>query len=184
MDQIATWISRCFGAALLFLSGFVALETVLRKLLNMSLQGADELGGYVLAFGASAAFVVALIDRAHVRIDVLHQKLPQRVQAWIDFAAVLSLGLLGGFFLYIGWFVIQDTLVYGSTAATPWATPLIYPQLAWYLGLALFALCSFWLSFRAFYLVMEGRIGDVMREFNPRSAEEELAEELDQLSGR
>ncbi|MEZ5722314.1 MAG: TRAP transporter small permease subunit [Paracoccaceae bacterium] len=74
MDRIATWISRLFGVALLFLSGFVALETMMRKLFNTSLQGADELGGYVLAFGASAAFVVALIDRAHVRIDVLHQR--------------------------------------------------------------------------------------------------------------
>lgn len=184
MDRIATWISRLFGVALLFLSGFVALETVLRKTLNTSLQGADELGGYVLAFGASAAFVVALIDRAHVRIDVVHQKFPLRVQAWIDFAAILSLGLLGAFFLYVGWFVIEDTIAYGSTAATPWATPLIYPQAAWYAGLAFFALCSFWLSFRALRLVLAGRIADMAREFNPKSPEEELAEELDQLSVR
>lgn len=184
MERIAQWISRLFGVALLFLSGFVALETVLRKVFNTSLQGADELGGYVLAFGASAAFVVALIDRAHVRIDVVHQKFPLRLQAWIDFAAVLSLGLLGVFFLYIGWFVINDTVAYKSTAATPWRTPLIYPQTAWYIGLALFALCSFWLSFRALRLVLAGRIEDVTREFNPKTPEEELAEELDQLSVR
>lgn len=184
MERIAQFISRLFGVALLFLSGFVALETVLRKVFNTSLQGADELGGYVLAFGASAAFVVALIDRAHVRIDIVHQKFPLRVQAWIDFAAVLSLGVLGVFFLYIGWFVIGDTIAYKSTAATPWRTPLIYPQSAWYAGLAFFAFCSFWLSFRALRLVIAGRILDVTREFNPKTAEEELAEELDQLSTR
>jgi len=184
MDHIATWISRLFGAALLFLSGFVALETLLRKLFNTSLQGADELGGYVLAFGASAAFVVALIDRAHVRIDIVHQRLPKRVQAWIDFAAVLSLGLLGAFFLYIGWFVIADTLAYRSTAATPWRTPLIYPQSAWYAGLAFFALVSFLLSLRALRLVLAGRIDQVTREFSPKSAKDELAEELNQLADR
>ncbi|MBC57564.1 MAG: hypothetical protein CL814_11610 [Confluentimicrobium sp.] len=184
MEKIATWISRLFGIALLFLSGFVALETLLRKVFNTSLQGADELGGYVLAFGASAAFVVALIDRAHVRIDILLQRFPKRVQAWIDFAAVLSLGLLGLFFLYIGWFVIQDTIAYKSTAATPWRTPLIYPQAAWYAGLALFAFTSFWLSFRALWLVLHGRIDEVTREFSPKSAAEELAEELDQLASR
>ncbi len=184
MDRIATWISRLFGAALLFLSGFVALETVLRKVFNTSLQGADELGGYVLAFGASAAFVVALIDRAHVRIDVLHQRFPVKVRAWIDFAAVLSLGILGVFFLYIGWFVIIDTISYKSTAATPWRTPLIYPQAAWYAGLAFFAAVSLWLSGRALRLVLAGRIDQVAKEFSPKTAEEELAEELDHLSAR
>ncbi len=184
MNAVATWISRLFGAALLFLSGFVALETLLRKVFNTSLQGADELGGYVLAFGASAAFVVALIDRAHVRIDVLHQRLPVAPRAWIDFAAVLSLGVLGLFFLYIGWFVVTDTIAYGSTAATPWRTPLIYPQGAWYAGLAVFAIASFWLSARALRLVVTGRIDQVAREFAPCSAAEELAEELDRLSRR
>lgn len=184
MDRIATWISRLFGVALLFLSGFVALETMMRKLFNTSLQGADELGGYVLAFGASAAFVVALIDRAHVRIDVLHQRFPRRLRAWIDFAAVLSLGGLGLFFLYIGWFVIRDTLAYGSTAATPWQTPLIYPQSAWYTGLAFFALVSLGLSVRALGLVLRGRIDEVAQEFAPKSAEDELAEELHNLKDR
>lgn len=184
MDSIATWISRLFGLALLFLSGFVALETVMRKAFNTSLQGADELGGYVLAFGASAAFVVALIDRAHVRIDVLLQRFPKRVQAWIDFAAVLSLGVLGLFFLYIGWFVIEDTIAYKSTAATPWRTPLIYPQSAWYAGLAVFAFASFWLSFRALRLVVQGRIDEVTQEFSPKSAADELSEELEQLADR
>lgn len=184
MNLIATWISRLFGASLLFLSGFVALETILRKAFNTSLQGADELGGYVLAFGASAAFVVALIDRAHVRIDVLHQRFPVQIRAWIDFAAVLSLGILGLFFLYIGWFVIEDTIAYKSTAATPWRTPLIYPQAAWYVGMVLFALVSLWLSARALRLVLAGRIDQVAKEFSPKTAKEELAEELGQLAVR
>ncbi|MBE3637574.1 TRAP transporter small permease subunit [Mangrovicoccus algicola] len=184
MDRLATWISRLFGAALLFLSGFVALETVLRKAFNTSLQGADELGGYILAFGAAAAFTVALIDRAHVRIDVLHRRFALSVQAWIDLASVLSLGLLGLFFLYVGWGVIADTIAYKSTAATPWRTPLIWPQAAWYGALALFAVAALWLSLRALMLVARGRIRQVAAEFNPKSAEEELSEELDQLHAR
>ena len=184
MDRLALWISRLFGAALLFLSGFVTLETFLRKVFNTSLQGADELGGYILAFGSAAAFTVALIDRAHVRIDVLHSRFPQRVQAWIDFASVLSLGLLGAFFLYVGWFVIEDTMAYQSTAATPWRTPLIWPQSVWYGALLLFAVASFWLSGRALWLMLLGRGAQVTAEFSPKSAGDELAEELEQLHSR
>ena len=41
----------------------VAVETVMRKVFNVSLQGADELGGYALAVGATIAFSMALLGR-------------------------------------------------------------------------------------------------------------------------
>lgn len=184
MDRLATYISRIFGWSLLFLSGFVALETVMRKLFNTSLQGADELGGYVLAFGSSLAFVVTLIERAHIRIDLLHHRLSLRAQATLDWLAALSMAALGVFILYVGWFVIADTLAYGSTAATPWATPLIWPQGLWYGALAIFSLAAIGLAVRATWLFATGRFGKLADEFNPKGAAEELAEELDQRRQR
>ena len=184
MEHLAKWISRLFGSALLFLSAFVALETVLRKVFNTSLQGADELGGYILALGASLAFIVAMIDRAHIRIDVLHARFPVTLQAVIDWLSVISLGVLGLFFLYVGWFVIADTMEYQSTAATPWRTPLIWPQSAWYTGLVVFALCSFVLAARATRLFLSGRHQQLADEFNPITAEDELTEELEQMKDR
>lgn len=178
MDRLATFISRIFGASLLFLSGFVALETVLRKVANTSLQGADELGGYVLAFGSSLAFIVTLVERAHIRIDILHRKFPTKLQAVIDWLAAVSMALLGVFLLYVGWFVVRDTLSYGSTAPTPWATPLIWPQAAWYGALAVFSLAAIGMSFRASWLLAQRRFTDLANEFNPKGAADELAEEL------
>lgn len=178
MNRLATLVSRLFGWSLLFLSGFVALETVLRKLFNMSLQGADELGGYILALGSSLAFVVTLIDRAHIRIDILHARLSTSAQAVLDWLAAVSLALLGAFLLYVGWFVIRDTLSYGSTAPTPWATPLIWPQSAWYAALSLFSLVAIGLAGRATWLFARRRFRDLANEFNPKGAAEELAEEL------
>ena len=177
MEVIATWISRLFGWSLLFLSAFVALETVMRKVFNTSLQGADELGGYVLAFGSSLAFVVTLAERAHIRIDVLHRKFPVFVQSLIDWLAALSMAVLGCFLLYVGWFVLKDTLAYGSTAATPWATPLIWPQTAWYGALAIF-------SISAIALFFTGDHRTLAAEFNPKGAADELVEELQELAKR
>ena len=184
MDRLATLISRIFGWSLLFLSGFVALETILRKLFNTSLQGADELGGYVLAFGSSLAFVVTLVERAHIRIDILHGRFPVAVQAALDWLAALSMAALGVFLLYVGWFVISDTLSYGSTAATPWATPLIWPQSLWYGALAVFSLAAIGLSVRATWLFATGRFRALADEFNPKGAAEELAEEIEQRRRR
>ncbi|MEQ9123044.1 MAG: TRAP transporter small permease [Alphaproteobacteria bacterium] len=178
MDRLVTLISRLFGWSLLLLSAFVGLETMLRKVFNTSLQGADELGGYVLAVGSSLAFIVALAERAHIRIDLLHRRLPATAQGVLDCVAAVTLAGLGGFFLYVGWFVIEDTLSYGSTAATPWATPLIWPQGAWYAALATFAVVAIGLGLYAVRLALAGRWDDLARNFNPRGAEEEVAEEL------
>jgi TRAP-type C4-dicarboxylate transport system permease small subunit len=179
--NIASWL---FGLALLGLSVFVSLETILRKLFNFSFEGADELGGYVLAVGSSLAFVVALVERAHIRIDVLHQHLPPGVRVTLDWLSILSIGGLGLFMVYIGRVVISDTMDYGSTAATPWATPLIYPQSAWYAALCLFALVALLLAGRATLLMVRGRFDEVSGEFHPKGAIEELQEEMRDLSQR
>ena len=81
MDRLGTVLSWVFGGLLVGLSAFVAAETVSRKLFNFSFQGADELGGYVLAIGGALSFTVALIERAHIRIDLIHLRLGQRIGA-------------------------------------------------------------------------------------------------------
>lgn len=184
MQTFAALASRIFGITLLLLSFFVALETVCRKLFNFSFEGADEVGGYVLAIGSSLAFTVALVDRAHIRIDVLHGRMPQWLRALADCASAISLALLGLFMLYVGRVVIRDTLAYQSTAQTPWATPLIYPQSAWYAALALFALVALGLAVRAVYLLLMGRTGTLSSEFHPSGVNEELELELQDLTKR
>lgn len=178
---IAAWL---FGIALVALSVFVSIETVTRKLFNFSFEGADELGGYVLAVGSSLAFVVALVDRAHIRIDVLHARFPKRMQAIVDWLSIVSMALLGLFILYVGHIVIVDTMSYGSTAPTPWATPLIWPQLAWYGALSLFAFSAIYLAIKATIHVVNGRFDKVSEEFHPKGTIEELAEELSDLEQR
>lgn len=179
--RLASWL---FGVALVALSLFVSVETIARKLFNFSFEGADELGGYVLAVGSSLAFVVALVDRAHIRIDVLHARFPAWLQSVMDWLSLLSLAALGGFIVYVGRIVIVDTLAYGSTAPTPWATPLIWPQAAWYGALCLFALCAVLMAARASWLVLTGRLSAVSEMFHPKGAIEELQEEISDLERR
>ena len=179
--QATSWL---FGLSLLGLSLFVSLETVLRKAFNFSFEGADELGGYVLAIGSSLAFAVALFDRAHIRIDIVHQRLPRRVQLALDWVSIVSIAVLGLFILYVGYFVIVDTIAYGSTAPTPWATPLIWPQGAWFAALALFALIAVLQAIRATWLLATGRHAVFSALFSPKGELEELEEELSDVKRR
>lgn len=184
MKTFATFSARTFGLALIALSIFVSLETLSRKLFNFSFEGADELGGYVLAVGSSLAFVVALVDRAHIRIDVFHAKFPERLQAIMDWLSIVSIAVLGLFMIYVGRIVIIDTISYGSTAPTPWATPLIWPQAAWFAALCLFAVTAIFLAVRATLYIINGRFDQVVDEFHPKGAIEELKEELSDLKRR
>lgn len=184
MDRLSTVLSWFFGGLLLALSGLVAAETVSRKLFNFSFQGADELGGYVLAIGGALSFTVALIERAHIRIDLLHHRFGRRTQAVLNVLASLVLAALGLFLARYGWLVIRDTLEYQSTAPTAWATPMIYPQSVWYVSLLTFTAASVWLAWRALRRLGRSDLDTLNREFHPKGALDELEEELQDLRRR
>lgn len=183
-DRIEGLLATVFGAIFLALAVVVAVETISRKLFNISLQGADELGGYALAVGSTIAFSLALMGRNHIRVDVFHEKLPKRVQGVLNWISVTSLAVLGVFIAWVAFKVIADTLEYGSTAQTPWATPLVYPQTVWYIGLVIFALVAVGYTLRATLLLLGGRLDMLNHDFQPKSAKEELKEELDDLAQR
>jgi TRAP-type C4-dicarboxylate transport system permease small subunit len=183
-DRIETALATVFGAIFLLLSVVVVVETVSRKLFNVSIQGADELGGYALAVGSTIAFSLALMGRNHIRVDVFHDEFPRAMQAALNWLSIMALATLGVFIAWIAFKVIGDTRQYGSTAQTPWATPLIWPQSVWYAGIVIFALVASGFALRATALLFSGRIDELNHDFHPKSAKEELKEELDDLAAR
>ena len=183
-ERIEGVLANVFGAIFLLLSVVVVVETVSRKVFNVSLQGADELGGYALAVGSTIAFSLALMGRNHIRVDVFHEKFPRGVQAALNWLSIASLAVLGVFIAWIALKVLGDTRSYGSTAQTPWATPLIWPQSVWYAGLVIFALVACGYALRATQLLVTGRIDTLNHDFHPKSAKEELKEELEDLAQR
>jgi TRAP-type C4-dicarboxylate transport system permease small subunit len=173
-DRIETLLATVFGGIFLGLSVVVAVETISRKLFNVSVQGADELGGYALAVGSTIAFSLALMGRNHIRVDVFHDRFPRAMQAALNWLSIA----------WIAFKVIGDTLQYGSTAQTPWATPLIWPQSVWYAGLVVFALVAIGYAVRATLLLLTNRMDTLNHDFHPKSTKEELKEELEDLAQR
>lgn len=184
MARLENLLAALFGAIFLGLSALIAIEVVVRKVFGISLQGANELGGYALAVGSTLAFTLALFGRNHIRVDVLHERLSATWQAVLNwFSSLLMAGfaaLLG--VLAIG--VIRDTLDFQSTAQTSWATPLIYPQSVWYVGQTIFMLAAAGIALRASYLLARGRLAQLNADLQPRSVKEEVDEELHGLAAR
>ncbi len=183
-DSIERWLGTLFGLIFVALSCLVAVETFVRKAFNFSLQGADELGGYALAFGATIAFSLALMGRSHIRVDVFHGRLPSVLQTALNWLSVVCLAAFAGLMAWLAWFVIQDTRSYQSVSQTPWATPLQYPQSAWLAGLILFALVAAAYAIRATWLLLRGDVQTLNQEFGPRTTKQEVDEELQDLKTR
>jgi len=180
-----SFVCSCFfGYLCIALSVFISVEVIMRKMFSASLQGADELGGYVLAITSVLAFCVALIGNSHIRIDLVHYKFPLKMQAFLNWAAKLSVLFLALLLAYASVRVFQDTLSYGSTAPTPWATPLKYPQFFWTIGLVLFCILAGYYFFSATRLLVTGRWDDLRILFQPKGSADEVKEELEDLNQR
>jgi TRAP-type C4-dicarboxylate transport system permease small subunit len=184
LKRVEAVLANVFGAIFLVLAFVVTIETLARKVFNFSIQGADELGGYSLAIGSTLAFTLALAGRNHIRVDVFHELFPRGVKAALNWVSIALLAALAVLFVGVSWRVLSESLEYRSTAQTPWATPLILPQSLWYAGLVMFMLVAVGFALRATLLLAQGRIDELNEEFHPKSAKEELKEELDDLAQR
>jgi TRAP-type C4-dicarboxylate transport system permease small subunit len=184
MKRIAQLCGITFGAIMIALSFAIAAEVLLRKFFSHSMGGIDELGGYAVAIVAPLAFLVTAYEQAHIRINVLHGKLPLRARAILNVAAAVSLGPLALFLLYFTFKTVQDTLAYRSIAQTPWATPLIYPQAVWLMGMLAFTAGTMAIAARAILLAARGDWKILDRKFGPGSPQDELDAELANLRTR
>lgn len=66
--------------ALFFMSLYIGVDILVRKFFAVSIQGSDELSGYVLAFVSVWGFSYALIHKGHIRIEILYMKLSEKLK--------------------------------------------------------------------------------------------------------
>jgi TRAP-type C4-dicarboxylate transport system permease small subunit len=184
MKKLEAFAATIFGLAFLVLAGAVATETIMRKVFNRSLQGVDELGGYILALAGATSFAVALASRAHIRIDLLHDRLPLMLRVILNILAQLAIVVCAIALLRMAWFAYDESSVLGATAQTPWATPLKYPQSLWVAALLPFLIVSVVEVGRMLLLLVRGDARTLDRTYGPRTAQDELEEELEDIKAR
>ena len=163
------------GYACLGLSFLIVFEILARKLFNHSLQGVDEIGGYVVAITGTFGMALAAVERAHTRIDVLLLRLPARVQAGLNLLSYTALGLGAAFMGYMGWRTLDDSLSYGSVSSSPLRVPLWIPQSLWMAGLVVFGLSALWMALRGVLALRHG-LGAADRVLAPPSVVDEIEE--------
>jgi TRAP-type C4-dicarboxylate transport system permease small subunit len=167
-----------YAGGLMLASAFVvALDVLLRKLLLVSLGGADELSGYAFAIGTAWSLSFTLLQRANVRVDALYMHLPAAVRAWLDLLAMVALGVFVGVLTWQAWTVLETSIAFDARATTPLQTPLWIPQVLWLAGLALFAFTWLPLFLRACAALLQGDRAGASRLVGAPSQEESAAAE-------
>lgn len=138
-SRYAAWAA---GYAVLGCAVLIGLEIVLRKLFSVSLQGTDEISGYVLVVTFAWTAAWALFRDAHIRIDIVSSRLPPGPRRLFD---LLALASLVGVAILLAWQaigVLAESLRLGSVSNTPLRVPLWLPQGLWFVGLVGFALAA------------------------------------------
>lgn len=149
LSKLLRYASWCGGGLTALTAVVVSVDVTLRKTLNMTLGGADELAGFALAISSAWAFGYALLSRAHVRIDLVYGWLPIRLRATLDLVAAAVLTLFAGVLAWHGYGVFADSLRLNSHTMSALATPLAVPQFFWVAGLIVFLLTCLVLLGRA-----------------------------------
>jgi TRAP-type C4-dicarboxylate transport system permease small subunit len=183
MRRFEVWAGAAFGVAFCLLSALVFLETILRKFFSVSLQGIDELGGYVLAVTAALSFSLALCDRAHMRIDIFYRMFPLVVRRLLDGLAMFMTALVAFIVVWMGWITLKESILFKSVSQTPWATPMVIPQSIWLATLLPFLLLSLLGLMRWGYGVVS-QDDRILSEFAPKGAQDELTEQVELLNQR
>lgn len=184
MRTITRALGWVFGLTMVALSIMVTIETIVRKMFSLSLGGVDELSGYAVAIAGPLAFAIALIERSHIRINILYLRLSQPARRLLDFFSVCSLALLSLFLSFFALRTVLDTYQLKSLAQTPWATPLIYPQSLWVIAMAVFSLVALYLVGKSALLAHRKDWAIMARCLAPGSLEEEIKAELQDMKDR
>lgn len=145
------------GTVLMVVVVLTLTEIVLRQVMGRGLGGVDEISGYVMAGIAAWGFSYALVDRAHVRIDVATGRLPLAGRSIFDLLAMISVFGVAVLVSWYGWNVLSLSITRGSRANTPLETPLWIPQSIWFGGWAWLSLVSGILVICIVALMLSGR---------------------------
>lgn len=181
---VSLWMARIGGLMLVGSSVVITMEILARKVIHIPFSVGTELSSYALAISASWSFSYALLNRAHVRIDVIRNWTPPGIRFGLD---VLALGMLCAVALVLAWFAwdtVDTSRALGARENTSLGTLLVIPQGLWFAGLLWFAfVCVEQLGLVAFALVSGDRAAADAIVTTPDVADE-IEEALDAVDAQ
>lgn len=179
LQGLARGMNIAAGWLFVFCAFFITFEVLARNFLGWSTKSTTELSGYMLAVGISWGLAHALAERAHVRIDILINRMRPGLRHNLHLIALLALVTFAGAMCYGAYLLVQESVMFNATDMSGLRTPLVIPQGLWAFGLFVFGLFALVLLLEVFGALAAGRGVESDRLLGSRSYEEEAQEALE-----
>lgn len=182
IDRLNAFVGK-YSIWLIFASTFIsAANAIVRKAFDTSSNAFLEVQWYLFAWSFLIAAGWTLLNREHVRIDVVNSRLPKKVQVWIDIVGfALFLTPLCITILYLSMPVVIQMYQSGEVSGNPgglirWPVWVAIP-----VGITLLMLQG-WSELIKRIAFLQGLIEDPTVKKIEKTAEEELAESIRRLA--
>jgi TRAP-type mannitol/chloroaromatic compound transport system permease small subunit len=178
IDRLNAFVGK-YSIWLIFAATFIsAANAIVRKAFNYSSNGFLEVQWYLFAWSFLIAAGWTLLNREHVRIDVINSRLSKKAQVWIDIVGFAL--FLTPLCITILWLSVPEVIqkyTSGEMSGNPgglirWPVWVAIP-----VGITLLMLQG-WSELLKRIAFLTGDGPDPMGKLTDKSAEEELAEAL------
>jgi TRAP-type C4-dicarboxylate transport system permease small subunit len=182
-DRTSQTFAVAGGWALLGLSVLVGIDVIGRKLFNISVQGSDEIGGYVMAATCAFGFSYTLKERSHIRLNILLPRMPMTLRVVGNLFAYTLFTAFAYMMFWRATAVLRETILFKAVAPTPLETPLVIPQAVWSAGLLWFSLVLTIYLFEMITLVLGKKSPELITRFGVESLEGETSHTIEDSKG-
>src|SRR5262245_8100792 len=179
VTHVAAVMNYVAGWGFIFCAAFVTFDVLARNFAGFSSRATTEVTSYLLAFGISWGLAHALAMRAHIRVDVLVNRLPPQSRQFLHAFALL---LMTGFALFIAWsawHLLDESILFNAKDTSVLAVPLVIPQGLWFIGIAMLAAMSLCLMAEVICLLLHRNAAEIDTLLGPRGYQEETEEALE-----
>ncbi|MDR0441385.1 MAG: TRAP transporter small permease [Candidatus Accumulibacter sp.] len=184
IGTVSRYMARIGGFALLSAALLVAVEVTGRFTSLFMFSFGTELSMYALAIGATWSLAYTVIERAHVRVDVLCRRFADSLRAFCDVLAMASLFFVGCVLTYGAIGMTETSWVLSAKANTTLGTPIALPQGIWTFGLLWFTFVAAYRlvgSVKAWY---RGNYAETFRIASSPSLNDEASETIAETEER
>lgn len=161
---------------------FITFDVVARSLFGFSSQATVEMTGYMLAAGIAWALAHTLASRAHIRVDVLVNRLPPRRRAWLHLISLTLLLGLGAFIAWAAWELVDESALFQAHDNSAWHVAMVVPQGIWTFGICVFVVMAALLLAEGTLAALTGQPELVDTLLGARTLEDETAEALEAVA--
>lgn len=156
--KVSNALIRIAGLLILLNVIVIVVESAARALSLVSFNISVELSGYILALSTSLVFAHALINKEHIRINVLYNLFPKGIQIFFDVVVFILTAAICTFIAIEALDMVVSAIQYGDTSLNM-RIPLWIPYAIWTLGLV-------WFAFSAIIMLLHGLLSILMGDID------------------